>query len=185
MPEGTELGRMKSKKIEWNLASEIRDFIPTVSKFNPDQSRGSSALIRRNQSVVDTSGNIPRGGDGQETEEGDFVGSVVVTVLAARGLPVKEVSSSLNMGGPFALVLPKIFVQVEHSSLYLSFPCTPSTASPIPLTFSETVIPCVVDKCGPFFCVNAGLQVGGAASLPGSCVPGGLSVSRHELHQGR
>ena len=122
LEEGTELGRMKTKKIEWNLASELSDFIPTVSKFNPDTRRqgtahrGINSLTSHRMSARDGSTPTSRkrsvsvGLDGEASNS--FMGSLVVTVVNARALPVKEISSTMNMGGPFASVLPKLFVQV-------------------------------------------------------------------------
>lgn len=115
LAEGTELGRMKSKNIQWNIASELSDFIPTVSKFNPDQRRGINALTKHSRQIIKDKNTPP---SLAEASEGDLIGSFVVTVMGARNLPVKEISNSMNMGGPFGLVLPKLFVQV-----YFPSPC--------------------------------------------------------------
>ena len=128
LEEGRELDRMTNKKLEWNLANELSDFIPTVSKFNPSKARaqrGLSTATRPSSSTYSSQGHLTHGLGGEVgiRSSGGEVGSMVVTVIAARGLPLKEISSSLNLGGPFTLVLPKLFVQVDTS-----------TCTPLPLT---------------------------------------------------
>lgn len=94
----------------------IDQLIPTMNKFVP-----SVNMIEGEQrSIVDTSkrsrvDSVQSVGPILAASETDIIGTLLVKVVSARGLPVKELSvSALPVSaGPFTLILPKVMVQIS------------------------------------------------------------------------
>jgi hypothetical protein len=99
----------------------ITQLIPTMNKFVPS----TTNLIEGEQrTIVDTSkrsrvaslqATVGRSSSLVPNADTDVIGTILVKVISARGLPVKELSiSALPVSaGPFTLILPKIMVQIS------------------------------------------------------------------------
>lgn len=95
----------------------IDSVIPTMNKFVPpttDLNEGEQRTIvgTSKRSRVDS---LQTAGPSYIPAETDIIGSLLVKVVSARSLPVKELSiSALPVSaGPFTLILPKVMVQVS------------------------------------------------------------------------
>lgn len=120
--------------------SLLTDIIPTMNKFLPptsnfDEGEQRTIINTSKRSRVDLLG---KNENNYIACESDVIGAFLVTVINAKGLPVKELSVSAIpvTAGPFTLILPKIMVQISIlpssiSSLVYKSGAQPRSPNPV------------------------------------------------------
>lgn len=133
--DGTDIGQLNNSN-----PSLLTEIIPTMNKFAPPNTRFDEGEQR---TIINTSkrsrvDSLIKNENNYITCESDIIGAFLVTVVNAKGLPVKELSVSAIpvSAGPFTLILPKVMVQISIlpssiSSLVYKSGAQPRSPNPV------------------------------------------------------